>query len=110
MKRLKNYLSMIKIEHSLFALPFALTAMFLAAGGLPSLWTFLWILVCMVAARSVAMGLNRWADAEIDGRNPRTAGREIPAGKLSRQTVLFFILFSLAIYLAGCAIDRKSVV
>ena len=107
MKRLISYLRMIKIEHSLFALPFALSAMFLAADGFPSVWIFVWIFVCMVAARSAAMGINRWADAEIDARNPRTAEREIPAGKISKQTALIFILASFALYFTACAMLNR---
>src|SRR5436305_1584683 len=81
-------LEMIKWEHSIFALPFALTAAMLAAGGWPRPAQLGWIVLAMVAARSAAMAFNRLADAEIDARNPRTATRAIPAGHLSRRFVL----------------------
>jgi 4-hydroxybenzoate polyprenyltransferase len=87
-------LEMIKWEHSIFALPFALTATLLAARGLPhglpAGRTVLWILIAMIAARSCAMAFNRWADAELDAANPRTRTRAIPAGLLSRQFVFGF--------------------
>src|ERR1700749_716822 len=87
-------LEMIKWEHSIFALPFALTAALLAAHGLPSLRTLALILVAMISARSCAMAFNRWADADLDAANPRTKMRAIPAGLLSRQFVLGFILLT----------------
>src|ERR1700690_2931066 len=86
----RTTLEMIKWEHSIFALPFALTAALLAARGLPALRTLLWILVAMVTARSCAMAFNRWADADLDAANPRTRTRAIPAGMLSRQFVAGF--------------------
>src|SRR5271157_1036232 len=86
----RTTLEMIKWEHSIFALPFALTATLLAARGLPAGRTVLWILIAMVAARSCAMAFNRWADAELDAANPRTSSRAIPAGLLSRQFVFGF--------------------
>ena len=73
---------MIKIEHTLFALPFAFLGAVLAANGLPSLWQIAWIVVAMVGARSAAMAFNRVADYKFDARNPRTASRAIPAGLL----------------------------
>ena len=94
-------LEMIKWEHSVFALPFALTAMFLAARGLPAWRTFVWIVVAMVSARSAAMAFNRWADADLDAANPRTSSRAIPAGMLSRQFVLGFTLVAIAVFLAA---------
>jgi 4-hydroxybenzoate polyprenyltransferase len=96
-------LEMIKWEHSIFALPFALTAALLAARGLPALRTIAWILVAMVAARSCAMAFNRWADAELDAANPRTRGRAIPAGLLSREFVLGFTLLMGALFVAAAA-------
>ena len=87
------FIKMIKLEHYLFALPFAL-----AANGLPSWNIILWVVVAMVGARSAAMGINRYADAEIDARNPRTASREIPAGNISKKAALFYILLSLAVF------------
>src|ERR1700690_2228549 len=88
----RTTLEMIKWEHSIFALPFALTATLLAAHGLPAARVILWILVAMVAARSCAMAFNRWADAELDAANPRTSNRAIPAALLSRDFQLGFTL------------------
>lgn len=93
--RVATFGRMIKFSHSVFALPFALAAFVLAArrGGFEpaKLW---WVMVAMVAARSAAMGFNRWLDADIDARNPRTEKREIPAGALSRSQVLLFVIAS----------------
>src|ERR1039458_9898915 len=86
----RTTLEMIKWEHSIFALPFALTATLLAAHGVPGWRTVGWILVAMVAARSCAMAFNRWADADLDAANPRTSTRAIPAGLLTRRFVLGF--------------------
>ena len=80
---LRDYLELVKFSHTLFALPFALSSMLLAARGLPSLRIICWILVAMVTARTAAMGFNRIVDRKIDAANPRTAAREIPAGKIS---------------------------
>ncbi len=90
LRKTRTTLEMIKWEHSIFALPFALTAVLLAAHGLPAGRTVVWILVAMVAARTAAMAFNRWADAELDAANPRTRTRAIPAGLLSRQFVFGF--------------------
>jgi len=84
-------LEMIKWEHSIFALPFALCAAMLAAGGWPSALQLCWIVVCMVSARSAAMAFNRLADAQMDAANPRTATRAIPAGALSLKFVALFV-------------------
>src|SRR6202142_4599909 len=84
--RIRTVLEMIKIEHSVFALPFALVGALLAArsaGQWPSWAQFAWIIVAMVGARSAAMTMNRIADIEYDRRNPRTASRALPAGELS---------------------------
>ena len=94
---------MIKWEHSVFALPFALTAAVLAAGGWPGLRTLALIIVCMVAARSAAMAFNRLVDADIDRVNPRTASRAIPAGLLSRGFVAGFTLVCAAVFLIASA-------
>ena len=100
---------MIKWEHSVFALPFALTAALLAAGGLPPLRTLGWILVAMVAARSCAMAFNRWVDADLDAANPRTKSRAIPAGLLTRQFVLgFTVLTGLLFVLASAELNRLT--
>jgi 4-hydroxybenzoate polyprenyltransferase len=93
------FASLIKVEHTIFALPFAYVGAFLAVDGVPSAHDLLWITVAMVGARSLAMALNRLIDAGIDARNPRTAGREIPAGKLTIGAVLAFVVASLAVFL-----------
>jgi 4-hydroxybenzoate polyprenyltransferase len=100
--RTKITLEMIKWEHSIFALPFALTGALLAARGLPSLPTLSLILIAMVSARSAAMAFNRWADASLDAANPRTATRAIPAGQLSRSFVLAFTLLMIAVFEMAC--------
>jgi 4-hydroxybenzoate polyprenyltransferase len=105
----RTTLEMIKWEHSIFALPFALTAMVLAARGLPTLRTIAWILVAMVAARSAAMAFNRWADADLDAANPRTRMRAIPAGLLSRRFVFGFTLIAAAVFiLAAGELNRLT--
>jgi 4-hydroxybenzoate polyprenyltransferase len=96
-----RFASLVKLEHTVFALPFAYVGAFLAVDGLPSAHDLLWVTVAMVGARSLAMGLNRLIDAGIDARNPRTAGRELPAGVLSAAQVLVFCLASLAVFLAA---------
>ena len=88
---------LIKVEHSVYALPFAYAGAFLAARGLPSVRQLCWITVAMVGARSAAMALNRLIDAELDARNPRTAARELPAGRLGRREVWVFTLVSVAL-------------
>ncbi len=107
MKSFFAFIKMIKLEHSLFALPFAFVGMILAANGLPSWNIILWVVVAMVGARSAAMGVNRYADAEIDARNPRTASREIPAGNISKKATLFYILLSLALYFTAAFMLNK---
>ena len=101
--KIRTTLEMIKWEHSIFALPFALTAMLLAAGGLPGWRTVAWIVVAMVAARSAAMAFNRWADADLDAENPRTRNRAIPAGLLTRKFVLGFICAAVVVFLVAAA-------
>ena len=96
--RTKITLEMIKWEHSIFALPFALTGALLAAHGLPPWPTLGWILVCMISARSAAMAFNRWADRALDAANPRTRSRAIPAGQLSAGFVLAFTLLMAALF------------
>jgi 4-hydroxybenzoate polyprenyltransferase len=91
-------LEMIKWEHSIFALPFALTGAMLAAGGIPRPAQILWIIVCMVTARSAAMAFNRWADASLDAANPRTQSRAIPAGLLTRGFVGGFTCVMAALF------------
>ena len=88
---------MIKWEHSVLTLPFGLTGAVLAARGIPNLHTSIWIILALVAARSAAMAFNRLVDADIDAENPRTKIRALPAGKLSKQFVLGFVLVTSAI-------------
>jgi 4-hydroxybenzoate polyprenyltransferase len=92
-------LEMIKWEHSVLTLPFGLTGAVLAAGGIPNLHTSVWIVVALVAARSAAMAFNRLADATIDAANPRTKIRALPAGKLSKSFVGWFVAVSSAIFI-----------
>jgi 4-hydroxybenzoate polyprenyltransferase len=102
-KKITVFMEMIKFSHTVFALPFALTGALLAARGLPSWQQTLWIILAMVGARTAAMGLNRLIDADIDARNPRTAGRAIPAGLIGRGATLVFICASLALLLVAAA-------
>jgi len=88
LRAIRNYFGLVRFSHTLFALPFALAAMLIAAEGLPPWQTIVLILAAMVAARSCAMAVNRLADAEIDARNPRTALRHIPTGAMSRRSVV----------------------
>lgn len=94
MRKLKIILEMIKFEHTIFALPFAIMSAFIAAEGIPPLPKLGWILVAMVGARSCAMAFNRLVDAEIDSENPRTAMRAIPAGLITKGAVSVFTLIS----------------
>jgi 4-hydroxybenzoate polyprenyltransferase len=104
-------LEMIKWEHSIFALPFALCGAMLAATGWPAWSKVFWIVVCMVTARSAAMAFNRWADARLDAANPRTAARAIPAGMLSRRFVAgFTAVMSLAFVLAAAQLNREALI
>ena len=93
--RIKIFLEMIKFAHTIFALPFAFTGALLAARGLPTLYQTLWIVAAMVGARTAAMGLNRIIDADIDGKNPRTRNRAIPAGLIGKGTVFLFVFSGL---------------
>jgi 4-hydroxybenzoate polyprenyltransferase len=105
----RTTLEMIKWEHSIFALPFALTAVLLAAEGRPAWRTVAWILAAMVAARSAAMAFNRWADADLDAANPRTKTRAIPAGQLSRKFVLgFTVLAALTFIVVAAQLNRLT--
>ena len=105
----RTTLEMIKWEHSIFALPFALTAVLLASHGVPAWRTLGWILVAMITARSCAMAFNRWADADLDAANPRTSNRAIPAGMLSREFVLgFTVLMGIAFLVAAAELNRLT--
>lgn len=94
-------LEMIKWEHSVFALPFALTGAMLAAHGWPAGTKLAWIVVCMISARSAAMAFNRWVDADLDAANPRTRLRAIPAGLLTRRFAAGFTILMAAVFLVG---------
>ena len=100
--RLKTYLDLVKFEHTVFALPFAYAGMLLASmthngTGWPGFGVLLWVTVAMASARTAAMGANRVIDRAIDARNPRTAGREVPAGKVSPAQAWALVLVSLAV-------------
>ena len=97
----RRFYSLVKFEHTIFALPFAYVGAFLAVDGVPTAHDLLWVTVAMVGARSLAMGLNRLIDAGLDARNPRTAGRELPAGLLSPAQVFLFCAASLAVFLVA---------
>ncbi len=102
---------MIKWEHSIFALPFALTGAVLAAGGWPQWRVLGWIVVCMVSARSAAMAFNRLADHELDAENPRTAIRALPKGQLTPGFVLSFTLVCVAVFvLAASRLNRMTLI
>src|SRR5438552_4715833 len=106
---LRITLEMIKWEHSVFALPFALCGAMLAANGLPSIHQLGWIIVAMVSARSAAMAFNRLADATIDAANPRTQTRALPAGTLTPAFVTTFVVISSAVFvLAASQLNRVT--
>ncbi|WP_346318640.1 UbiA-like polyprenyltransferase [Chitinophaga sp. YIM B06452] len=99
----KNYLSLVKFSHTIFAMPFAMTGFFMAVAwaGHSFSWTLLLLVVlCMVFARSAAMAFNRWLDAEFDKKNPRTAQREIPAGIISASNALWFVIGNVLLFMA----------
>jgi 4-hydroxybenzoate polyprenyltransferase len=100
---------MIKFEHTIFALPFALLSLFLAADGVPDPRTLGWVLVAMVAARSTAMTMNRIADRRIDAENPRTRDRHLPAGRVSPAAAWTFALASAAVFVfAASRLNRLA--
>src|SRR5256712_13653711 len=107
LRNIRTTLEMIKIEHTLFALPFAFLGAVLAARGFPLLWQILWIAIAMVGARSTAMAFNRIADREYDARNPRTRMRAIPAGQLSVVFVLIFTIVGAGIFLFAAAMLNR---
>ena len=97
----RRFASLVKFEHTVFALPFAYVGAFLAVDGYPGTSTLVWLTLAMVGARTLAMALNRLVDAELDARNPRTASREIPAGVLTRAQVWALCAAALALYLVA---------
>lgn len=101
MTPLARYLSLVRFSHSVFALPFALQGAWLAAGGVPDVASLGLIVLCAVAARTAAMGFNRWLDRDIDAANPRTAGREIPAGLVSPAAAFTLVAASSAVFVLG---------
>ncbi len=102
-------LEMIKVEHTLFALPFAFLGAFLGSGGFPEPIRWLWIAIAMAAARSAAMAFNRWVDHAYDAQNPRTSSRALPSGQLSRIYVMSFTVLSSGLFLAACSrLNRLS--
>ena len=106
-KNIRTTLEMIKIEHTLFALPFAFLGAVLAARGIPTAWQIIWIIVAMVGARSTAVAFNRIADKDYDARNPRTRTRAIPAGALSVTFVWGFTIISAAIFFVAAAMLNR---
>jgi 4-hydroxybenzoate polyprenyltransferase len=109
LQNIRITLDMIKIEHTLFALPFAFLGAVLAANGFPSAWQALWITVAMVGARSTAMAFNRLADKDYDANNPRTQNRALPAGLLSAGFVWGFTIFSAGVFfLAAAMLNRLT--
>jgi 4-hydroxybenzoate polyprenyltransferase len=92
---------LVRLEHTVFALPFAYVGVLLAVGGWPGVAAMAWITVAMAGARTLAMALNRLVDAELDARNPRTASRELPAGALSRAQVWVLSILALGVYLVA---------
>jgi 4-hydroxybenzoate polyprenyltransferase len=109
LKNLGVTLEMIKWEHSIFALPFALCGAMLAARGVPTVHQIIWIIIAMVAARSAAMSFNRLVDVSIDAANPRTRTRALPAGALTRNFVISFVIVSSAIFvLAAWELNRLA--
>src|SRR6267378_2201605 len=111
LRNIRTTLEMIKIEHTLFALPFAFLGAVLAANGLPSIKQLLWITAAMVGARSTAMAFNRIADREYDARNPRTSSRALPAGLLSVGFVWAFTVVSASLFfLAAAMLNRLTLI
>jgi 4-hydroxybenzoate polyprenyltransferase len=103
LRNLRVTLEMIKWEHSIFALPFALCGAMLAAGGFPTWHQLVWIIVAMISARSAAMAFNRVADAAIDAANPRTQTRALPAGTLTPSFVTTFVIVSCAVFVLAAS-------
>jgi 4-hydroxybenzoate polyprenyltransferase len=102
--RIRTYASFVRFSHSVFALPFALVGALLAQRVTPLTWTRVgWIAACMVTARSAAMGFNRLVDARFDARNPRTAMRELPRGRMSTTEAVLFVVVSSALFIAAAA-------
>ena len=97
--KLSEIFADIKIQHTIFALPFAIMSAFIAAKGFPQTEKIIWIFVCMVGARSAAMAFNRVLDARFDGKNPRTQDRALPAGRIDIRSYWLFLIASSAIFI-----------
>lgn len=110
MGKIANYASLVKFSHTIFAMPFALVGYVFALvyTNTPfDAWLLVKILLCMVFARNAAMGFNRWADWKMDAENPRTAGREIPAGVISPKSALWFVIVNAALFVVTAAFINK---
>lgn len=105
-EKISKYLSLVKFAHTIFAMPFALIAFTYALKSTDaefSWWLLAQVVLCMVFARNVAMGFNRWADRDIDAENPRTASREIPAGVISARNAMIFVVVNAVLFIATAA-------
>ena len=111
---MKRYISLVKFAHTIFAMPFALMAFTYALWSTKaefSWWLLVQVVLCMVFARNVAMGFNRWADRDIDKENPRTADREIPAGKITPRNAMIFIVVNAVLFIAtACTINLLTAI
>ncbi len=103
LSRFSEYLEAVKFQHTLFALPFALAAMFAASGGRPGWRLAGLVMLAMVAARTCAMAWNRVADAGLDARNPRTSGRAVPAGRIRKASMAILAIGAAAVFVGACA-------
>ncbi|MDR3238217.1 MAG: putative 4-hydroxybenzoate polyprenyltransferase [Spirochaetia bacterium] len=101
--RVRAYGALVMFSHTLFSLPFAMITMLLAAGGMPPLRVFLWIIIALFAGRNGANALNRYVDASIDAKNPRTAERHIPAGKIRHIDALVIAVVCFAVFIAAAS-------
>ena len=114
MKRIAKYFALVKFAHTIFAMPFALMAFSYALWSTEvefSWWLLLQVVLCMVFARNVAMGFNRWADRNIDAENPRTAEREIPAGKITPRNAMIFVVVNAILFVAtACTINTLTAI
>ena len=114
MKRIAKYFALVKFAHTIFAMPFALMAFSYALWSTEAefeWWLLLQVVLCMVFARNVAMGFNRWADRKIDAENPRTAEREIPAGKITPRNAMIFVVVNAILFIAtACTINSLTAI
>lgn len=109
MAALRDYLSLVKFSHTVFALPFALVGLGLGFRdtALFDPWKLVWVLACMITARNAAMAFNRWQDRRIDAANPRTAQREIPAGLIAPQQALAFVVVNCLLFILSAALINR---